>query len=1549
MQIDSQALSVSLFLIATLYAGIGLLVWNRRPGLAIPSFAWMMFSLSVWALGYGLEFSSPLLSQKITWASLEFLGVASVGVHLFTFSLLFTGRRHLLPSSARPYLWVIPLITNLLAWTNPYHHLIWRRAWIETVGGLQVFVAEFGAWFWLQIAYSYTLLFVAFVLLLQEMLRSPMPHRLRAGILLAGIASPWIGSLIYLNGLLLPGIDLTLFFFLPASLLMAWGILRYRLLDILPMAPALLLQTIDDGVLVVDSRQRVLYINRAAAALFGASPDEAFGQPLSTLSPDASETHAQLASRSEAYLEKEYLVHGEPRTFDVRLTELKAAGEGDRAGEKGDLLVFRDIHRRKSAERELLNREAILGAVNLAAQQFLRTDAWEPNLPAFLERLGGAVGADRAFVCRNFTTEDGTLHTRQTGAWASPGSQSPARAQPPGGIPISRIGPPTWSEQLSLGELVTANTSQLSPHERQDLPDQAVLSTTLAPIHVNGSWWGFLGIDDYSRERNWQQAELQALQAAADIVGAAEIRARSAAALQARQRTLSLQHDIVVSALQTDSLQAMADNLMDRLGEIAEADGCLITLWDEDAGHTRRLASSGLGNEIDPEHPLVKGENSLMCSVLGTKAPLAIQDTSERDSSTGIPADSLPFRAALILPLVAGGRPLGAIHLVYRRPRRFQPEETTATGQAAGLIALALEKFLAVEDARRRADESETIRTASAFVVETLRSEETVDRILEQLLHVVPYDSASVQLLHESELEIVGGQGWDDPTTVIGLRFPIPGDNPNTVVIQTGKPYILANAGELHQEFSEGPHSHIRSWMGVPLIVRGRVIGLLAIDSKQPEYFTTEHLKTASSFADHVAIALENARLFEAAEKNTRQQAALLRLSAALSTAYTEAEVYQRTAHGLHEALGYGHIGVFMIEEATGDRLLQASVGWPDAPPNWRLPAGQGISELPILDGQVHSFPDVSREPRYIPGIGGSEVNFPIWIGDRIGAVLVVEDREKYAFEQDDIDLLTVAANLTGLALTRGRLTSSERKQYEELAVLHAMALAIAEAPDEDRLLERATQIIGNNLYPDNFGILLVSEDQAAFRVHPSYRINKELIRKGIEVPLDHSVTGRAFTTGKPQNLGDVTECPYYMNVDANTRSELAVPLLLGRRVIGVINAESQQPDAFSNADERLLTTLAGQLATAIDRLRTTEKERQRTIQLAHSNALIAALGQVAARISSAANLDGVLATLGEELHKLGFTCLVALLDAKGNEIVIRYTSLSEHMVRLFERVTGFGMGAYSIPVRQLSAHVDLVAKPQPAVLADPVGAASDLLGGMPRALIARAYRKIGLTDEAKVGHYPLVVESRVRGFLWLWGENQAEQDLPALSIFANQVAIALENARLFEEVQNLVLTDELTGLYNRRGLFEIGRIELARARRLERPFAALMIDIDHFKQINDTHGHPTGDLVLQHLAAVFQKGLRATDLVGRFGGEEFVILLSDADQKNAREVAERLRAAIGQLAIETPKGTIRTTISVGLAALDQNSPDLNTLIARADQAMYVSKHKGRNRVSIAI
>ncbi len=177
---------------------------------------------------------------------------------------------------------------------------------------------------------------------------------------------------------------------------------------------------------------------------------------------------------------------------------------------------------------------------------------------------------------------------------------------------------------------------------------------------------------------------------------------------------------------------------------------------------------------------------------------------------------------------------------------------------------------------------------------------------------------------------------------------------------------------------------------------------------------------------------------------------------------------------------------------------------------------------------------------------------------------------------------------------------------------------------------------------------------------------------------------------------------------------------------------------------------------------------------------------------------------------------------------------------------------------------------------------------------------------------------------------------------------VVMENAWLYRQIDRMSATDGLTGLTNRRHFMESLKKEHARASRYRHPYSLLMLDIDHFKKVNDVYGHPTGDAVLREVSAILSDQSRNTDLPARYGGEEFVILLTGTAGQDAKIVGERIRQAVERKVFASPSPLVRTTVSVGISAYDPESPlSDREVLARADEALYVAKREGRNRICL--
>ena len=319
------------------------------------------------------------------------------------------------------------------------------------------------------------------------------------------------------------------------------------------------------------------------------------------------------------------------------------------------------------------------------------------------------------------------------------------------------------------------------------------------------------------------------------------------------------------------------------------------------------------------------------------------------------------------------------------------------------------------------------------------------------------------------------------------------------------------------------------------------------------------------------------------------RQAALLRLTTAIAAATDEHAVYGSMVNGLHdEAIGYNFLGVFLLDEATGDRVLQASVGWPDVPLHWRVHRGQGLSERALEDGQLHYTPDVTRASGYLPSLAsGSEVDVPLRVDGRTIGVLVVESSEPNAFGDDDFEILTAAANQASIAIGRARLLAEERQRVDEhKALLDTMSdlSADLELPRVlQAVLSRAVTLLGVT----GGEVAIYEEQSKQLAVVASENIGKD--STGTRLGLGEGAMGHVARTRESLIIPSYHEWLGRSGqyADVTVHSVMAAPLLIGRRLVGAIATVHSDPQRiFGPEDLRLLTMFAPQAAIAIENAR---------------------------------------------------------------------------------------------------------------------------------------------------------------------------------------------------------------------------------------------------------------------------------------------------------------------------------------------------------------------------
>lgn len=214
----------------------------------------------------------------------------------------------------------------------------------------------------------------------------------------------------------------------------------------------------------------------------------------------------------------------------------------------------------------------------------------------------------------------------------------------------------------------------------------------------------------------------------------------------------------------------------------------------------------------------------------------------------------------------------------------------------------------------------------------------------------------------------------------------------------------------------------------------------------------------------------------------------------------------------------------------------------------------------------------------------------------------------------------------------------------------------------------------------------------------------------------------------------------------------------------------------------------------------------------------------------------------------------------------------------------------------------------------------------------------------------PLLVHDRALGTLILGSRRKSafgESVRPSLEVLASHMAVSLANARMLTRLEELATTDGMTGLMNRRTLLDVAGQKIRAARRFGKPLTVLVCDIDHFKRVNDNHGHDTGDQVIKGFAAALRRVKRDIDVVARIGGEEFVYLCEETSETGGLQLAERIRRELEAMRFMTEQGEIQVTASVGVATFPAAGQEWEGLFKSADEALYASKRCGRNRVTL--
>jgi PAS domain S-box-containing protein len=282
MSFSLNYFSAALFVSAIISGIMAVISYRRRAVIGANTLMWLMIALTFWSTVYAIENLNPGLGWHKFWSGAQYLSIASIPVLWLVFAIQYSQQEKAPSLRKLSWLGILPVLTIIMAWTNDLHGLVWPRMELVTLQGITLLSVEHGIYFWVQAIYAYLTIFAGTIIFVRQTMRASDMYRSQAFIMLLAAAFLLLGNGLYVFGLLpFKGLDITPFTFTISSLILAWGLFRHRLLDLMPIASEIVLGSLGDGIMVTDASARIAYINPALEALAGLMPGTSVGHPVS--------------------------------------------------------------------------------------------------------------------------------------------------------------------------------------------------------------------------------------------------------------------------------------------------------------------------------------------------------------------------------------------------------------------------------------------------------------------------------------------------------------------------------------------------------------------------------------------------------------------------------------------------------------------------------------------------------------------------------------------------------------------------------------------------------------------------------------------------------------------------------------------------------------------------------------------------------------------------------------------------------------------------------------------------------------------------------------------------------------------------------------------------------------------------------------------------------------------------------------------------------------------------------------------------------------------
>lgn len=723
-----------------------------------------------------------------------------------------------------------------------------------------------------------------------------------------------------------------------------------------------------------------------------------------------------------------------------------------------------------------------------------------------------------------------------------------------------------------------------------------------------------------------------------------------------------------------------------------------------------------------------------------------------------------------------------------------------------------------------------------------------------------------------------------------------------------------------------------------PLRAKRNLIGFIELWDDDPGWtYASEDVAVVAAMGQEASLAIQHAQALESARRSAEDRALILRVSQAATSVLglrTVAGEIALSSLGVAGAESCG-IELWLPEENAFEIIADCSIAdWPSDPVVGEKRPGNGnlvyqyafsnTEPLIIRRGDPILNDPVLAQFAELWGIG-SAVIFPLWADGQLIGLLEYFSRKIDAFDDAAIRLGEEVAAQAGLAIRHAHILAVEKRNAEQRAILLRISQAATSSPNLGDLLHEISAVALELPQIESCSVRLWRKETHTLERVAGVAVHDWDIVNAVQPKLDTRALPMSSTmTRRDPASFDVADASLADQrrrwmVEFGIGSMLLVPLWIENECVGELIFASRQSDAF-NADVHRLGREIGQLtAIAIQRARSVENIRQLADEQAAMLRVSQSIGQ---------SLDTV--EVFQEITAAGLTlpgfesCQLELWRPETRQLEIGATSCIPEWPGGSVRGTVIEGSLWPTTLSVIESRRPLMFSAESTFLTE--------------------HERTTLFVKDTTGSVlivPIVTGDRCVGTLTYYSRavNAFHDHHVRVGLYlANLAALSIERARVHAALEEQAITDGLTGLLNHRAVQERLEAEISRANREGRPLAVLMIDVDQFKQINDAHGHLTGDHTLQEVSKCLLRSVRISDHVGRYGGDEFLIVLPGAEQGEALIAAERILRNTSLARVMAGDELIDIQLSVGVAIYPLDGSDSTSLIAAADHSMYAAK-----------